>query len=234
MKKTKATTQDKPQRLPRRLDPNYMRNPITGRYIKRTSKIAKGLLADAYLQLDNGDRGKVIAQGTRQELTIMKTKLEDSQAIDLHDQQLKIKGDKLFKVRRRMTRADTCEHIQKHSIGAALDNKELMASGLSNEQITGLLMKVCDARVLGVNIDLEREVRAIQMLNSQPLPAGAVKKIHDAVSDEVPPDPPKLVRQVGEHKKARQQRRRKYKVLAPPPTTTDADTDMTEFSELSD
>lgn len=218
-----------PKTIPRKQRKDWVLNPLTGRHVRRGGKKYRSLVSDGVLKTKhNSGEATVIAQGTKAELEITRAKLLESKVIDLENQTLEIRGNRLIKVRRRLTRFETEEHIQKHTIDSMIQNRALMRSRLNDEQITDLLLKICDAKIMGVQLNLDDEI--LDLLSTS-----------DQIEDESPPpSPPKLVRQVGEHKKRKPKlprRRNRFAVKQPPPPmTTDAETTEAPHSdtEISD
>jgi len=160
---------DNPRKLPRAQDPEYIRNPYTGRYVRRGGKKHKSLLTDGLLERPRLD-DNVVATGTRSELETMKKKLEESRAFDLTGYILNIRGNTLIKQKKVMTRREMTEHTTRHAIDAAVSNRDLMNSSLTNEQITEILKRVCDAKIIGAPFDLDKEFHRVLELSANKAP----------------------------------------------------------------
>ena len=226
--------------LPRHLDPAYVRNPISGRYVRRNSKVYAALVSDGYLGTSTADYKKTtcIAKGTAEELKTTKNALLNSDTLDLKNSKLEIRYGKLCKVRRRLTRPELQAHIMENSISSIVEHRALFKSKLTSEQITTILTRIIDAQLMGVKLDLDGAIDQLVIEQaSKPLKPIDENQV-DESDDEPPPEPLKLVRQNGEYKKKPSKRkpRKRFSVRpAPPMTTTDGET--TEFyteSEFSD
>jgi len=157
------------KKIPRKDDPNFVRNPFTGHFIRRGGKKHRAMLTDGLLGKKR-DPNSIIATGSLAELQMMKRKLEESPAFDLKGYILTIRGDQLIKEHNKMTKREIVEHTTRHAIKSAVSNRALMNSGLSDEQLTELLKMVCDAKIVGVELDLEREFNKIMTLNKSSAP----------------------------------------------------------------
>ena len=227
------------KKIPRKDDPNFVRNPFTGHFIRRGGKKHRAMLTDGLLGKKR-DPNSIIATGSLAELQMMKRKLEESPAFDLKGYILTIRGDQLIKEHNKMTKREIVEHTTRHAIKSAVSNRALMNSGLSDEQLTELLKMVCDAKIVGVELDLEREFNKIMTLNKSsappPLPSTPPPSLspgHEVSSlgrSSLQSPPPSPV------KKRRGRPRKRFITIPPPDTTTDvgettAFESETEFSD---
>ena len=208
---------DNPRKLPRAQDPEYIRNPYTGRYVRRGGKKHKSLLTDGLLERPRLD-DNVVATGTRSELETMKKKLEESRAFDLTGYILNIRGNTLIKQKKVMTRREMTEHTTRHAIDAAVSNRDLMNSSLTNEQITEILKRVCDAKIIGAPFDLDKEFHRVLELSANkappPLPSTPPPSLSPEQRSSVQSPPPSP-------KKRGRPRRRFHVGKAPVYDTTD-------------
>ena len=155
-------------KIPRKSNPDYVKNPLTGRYIKKTSKTYSQLINDKILNLDHGDRERaVLATGTQEELQLMKDKLSTSTLVQ-KNKKLEIRNGRLQTSRVRPTKSQTVETIKRSAIEVVKDNRSVLTSAqLTNQQIDSILTKLIDAKLLGVNLNVENEVKQLGLLRGE-------------------------------------------------------------------
>jgi hypothetical protein len=217
-KQTKINTST--TRIPRSKDPAFMLNPKTRRYIKRGGKIHQQMVNDNLYNLDPNKRGKehsLIAEGTNSEVRMVRDKLVKSGAIDLTNQVLRVRDGKLYKTRRKLLRHETADHITHHTVSTLVANRSLAKTNLSNDQLTQILLRCCDAKLIGKSFDVETEAMLLMSLNDR----------EEKVTTPPPPSPKK--------KTIKKTRRRRFVVKPAPITETDVySTDDEYDSELSE
>jgi len=203
--------------LKRKDDPQFVRNPLTGRFIKRTSKKYRQLINDNILNLDNADRSDaVIATGTPDELKLLKSKLAGTKIVG-KNKKLEIRNGRLQTVRKNLTRAQTVQQTQENVVSAIKENKGILNNPhLTEKQIDFILAKVIDAKMLGVSLNLDQEIERITRAGAKVKPE--VKHKHKSRT--------RPHRTVG----------RRFNVLPPPETEVDnteieSDTDFDTSSE---
>ena len=208
-------------KLSRKNDPTFVKNPFTGRYVKKGSSIHKQLMADGIVGFAR-DTKNIIATGSIPELKSMKQKLEESDSMDFTNYKLLIVGNRLLKRRIPIPRSELVDHTIRHSVKSAVSNRMLMNSKLTDDQLSTLLTKVCDASIMGVDLDLSYEFDKIMKLN-EPAP----KKEEEVKAETtLPKYNPKLVR-------SKKKFVRRFKVTPAPVIDTTTCCDTTEF-ETSD
>ena len=155
-------------KIPRKSNPDYVKNPLTGRYIKKTSKTYSQLINDKILNLDHGDRERaVLATGTQEELQLMKDKLSTSTLVQ-KNKKLEIRNGRLQTSRVRPTKSQTVETIKRSAIEVVQDNRSILTSAqLTNQQIDSILTKLIDAKLLGVNLNVENEVKQLTNIGTR-------------------------------------------------------------------
>ena len=140
------------------------------------------------------------------------------------------------RLKREMSRREIADHIRHQSVDAALANRNLMASNLSDTELLTILRKIIDIRI-------DKDIKLTDAMPAR------------NISQSPPSSPPKLVRQVGieklqppppaprkksrrkqkkpkKPKKSKQTSRRRYVVRAPPPEeTTDFETTAYEQTD---
>lgn len=226
-------------KLRRSQDPDYTRNPATGRYIKKGSKAHTRLVNDRITgsQRNTKYAGSIVASGTVDELRVIKKGLEKANALGLKDERLEIRNGHLTRVRKALTRRDLSVHTAKHAVNAAISNRGLFMSKLTDDQLSELLTKVCDAKILGVDFDLEDEFEMMCQLNKRSPLQSPIPEGRRMLPDDTPMSPPKLVR--SKKHRARQQRTSgsKFRITPPPPefdTATAGETTCYSDTEISD
>lgn len=218
------------KKLPRSKDPRFIKNPYTQRYVKVGGAKHRQMVFDGLMHND-ADKNSIVASGTRTELETMRSKLLESGAIDLKNYRLSIRGGHLLKDRIKLPRQLVVEHCTKHITNSIVKNRTLMNSKLSDEQLTKLLTKICNAKIVGVDLDLSREYETLLKISESAESPNQVKT-PDQKSVRFTDKPPRLLRPKGV-----KTRRRKF-VVVPPPVfsdTTDGYTTMCdETSEYSE
>jgi hypothetical protein len=148
--------------LPREKNPDYIYNPKTGRYIKKSGKTYQQLLLDSVVGLDPDDRkNNIIATGTPEELTSLQTKLKDSPVITAEGKELAIRGNKLCVVRKKVDKRAIRDKIKTTQQDVAIENRAILKSDLSDDQVKFLLGKICDMKLMGKTIDVQAEVNQL-------------------------------------------------------------------------
>ena len=86
-----------------------------------------------------------------------------------------------------MKRDELRSHVEHHMISSALENRNLLKTDLSNEELLNILKKLVDAKIYQ---------------DPSLVPKSLLKKMAaTSLSESPPPSPPRLFRQTGEHKK---------------------------------
>ena len=239
-----SDTKPQKSKLRRSQDPNYTLNPDTGRYIKKAGKAHTKLLSDgvAGIKRNTTYAGSIVASGTLDELRVIKKGLEQANALNLKDERLEIRNGHLMRVRKSLTRREIANHTTKHAVDTAISNRGLFKSKLTDEQLSELLRRMCDAKIMGVELNLEREFDKMCALNERSTlqsPRPDIITPHNTpehLPDNIPSSPPKLVRT----KKRRPPQRTsglKFRITAPPSefdTTTAGETTCYSDTEISD
>ena len=135
------------------------------------------------------------------------------------------------KMKREMSRKEIVDHVRRQATDAALANRNLMASNLSDGELLAILRKVIDIK-LDESLNVDDAIPAKPKLVRQ---VGEGKARHAA---KAPPPPPPSPKKSKRSKKAKQSKkskapkstaRRRFKVLTPPPPDTE-----TDFTEIDD
>lgn len=176
------------KRESRKNDPDYCLNPRSGRYIKKSSRLYKQIITDAVANLDPAERkNNVIATGTDEELIMIRDKLKNSKLIADHNT-LDIRNGKLQTIRKTLKRGKMQDQTKNTVMEAVLANRALIKKdGLTEAQVSMLLCKICDAKILGKVIDVSAEVDLLLELSKPRF-------------DDPPPPKLKLKRQNGYYK----------------------------------
>ena len=189
-------------KLPRDKDPNYIYNTKTRRWIKKTGKTYQQLLLDQVAGLNSDDRKHaMLAEGTPEELKILHSKLKDNTQVVGAGKELVIKHNKLLAIRKKVHKGAVRDKIRSAQSAVAVENRELFKSDLTDQQITFLLGKICDMKLMGKTIDVKAEVNQLLGISAE------LKQ-------------PTLTRKP----------RRPFKVLPPPPTDTENQSDSSTDS----
>ena len=175
--------------------PTHVVNPNTGRLCKAGGKTHRKLLSDGVLNKTRGD-SNVIATGTTMELEIMRNKLLESGALDLKGEKLKIVGNKLVKVRKKLRPTDVSLETKNQVLQTIMEKRRLMNSKLTDDQLYQVLNKILDAKILGKPICVEEEYLKMLELNT------ALPNIPEEKSEEKSEEPP-LPEEIPKRKKNR-------------------------------
>jgi len=202
-------------------DTGKVLNPLTNRYIKKGGLKHKQLVADKILGLDHNTRGKnaVLAKGNKEILTTVKTSLATGSAIDKSKHNLSLRKNKLIKTRKAVGMLKSSESTKNATVECILNNRGLIRSKLSDEELTKLLDKIIDMKMMGKSVNVNSEYNELIELNAPtptPTPTPPPTPLQtpaDLDLSSIPANlrPPKLTRQIG-----------RYKVL-PIPTVYDSD-----------
>jgi hypothetical protein len=242
---TKKTT------IARSENPDFIRNPTSGRFLRKGSKLHRQLVADGLMgRVRCVD--KMVAEGTLADLKIIKSHLEKSPGFDTAGERLVIKGGKLYKIRKQMDRDAIVENTVAHSIGTAVQNRKLMGSKLSDDQLASLLMKVANARIIGSPINLEKDFEDMMRINERPpsptpAPSPVAEPERSGLQSPMP-SPLKLVRQIGQYttspnqiEQTRRIRKKRFQIMPAPvydtteyEYTTAGETEAEYDTEISD
>lgn len=194
--------QDTKMKIARADNPDFIRNPTSGRYLRKGSKLHRQLVADGLIGWKRCTE-KVIAEDTDTNLRVIKSHIEKGKDFDAEGEKLSIRHGKLYRIRKRMDRDEIVEHTVAHSVGTAVQNRKLMGSKLSDEQLATLLMRVANARIIGSAINLEKDFEDMLRLNDRvvsPTPKNTPQlQPERSPFQSPPPSPPILARQIGQY-----------------------------------
>ena len=108
------------------------------------------MLLDSVAGLNPDDRkNNIIATGTPDELQTIQSKLKDSPIIAGEGKELSIRGDKLCVVRKKVNKKAIRSKIQSTQQDVVVENRDLMKSGLTDDQVKFLLGRICDMKLMG-------------------------------------------------------------------------------------
>ena len=141
-------------------DPNYVWNPTTRRWIKKSGKVYQKILLDkiAGIEPDPSSKNSIIAKGSPEELKVMYEKLKNNKQLVPHNHELIIRNNQLCVVRRKIKKLEIQKGVKSATQEAILENRELLRSDLSDEQLNFLLGRIVDLKLMGKKVNVEKEV----------------------------------------------------------------------------
>jgi len=202
------------KKIPRRDNPSYVLNPKTGSYIKRSGTTHRKLISDNIYDIKRElKKNTILKIGSKDELTQFKQNLDDSGLSDDGKHQLVITNGRLLRRRRKMTVEQVLNNSQNSTKQAIMANKFLLTENrLTDKQTDMILTRIIDSKIMGKDINLEKEIAIFCNLNE----LGIDVKKTESGSSKIPNRKPELKSIL---KKPNRFRLRK----PPPPVMTDTE-----------
>jgi len=154
------------KKTPRKEDKSYILNPKTGSYIKRSGKIHKQLISDNIFNVSSELRkNTVLKRGTEDELKQFKQNLESANLTD-DKHKLIITNGRLQRRRHKMSIKQVLNNSQNGAKNAIMANKFLLTENrLTDKQTDMILTRIIDSKIMGKDINLEKEIAIFCNLN---------------------------------------------------------------------
>ena len=153
--------ENKTPKLRRDEDPNYVWNPETRRWICKNGRVYQKMLLDRIAGVKPDSSSSVIASGSPEELKVMFEKLKDNKQLVGDGKELLVKGGNLCVVRRKVNTLEIQRGIRDAQRDVVLENRELLSSDLTDDQVKYLLGRLVDLKLMGKNIDVKAEVNEL-------------------------------------------------------------------------
>lgn len=150
-----------PAKLRRDKDPNYVWNPETRRWIHKQGRVYQKMLLDRIAGVKPDSSSSVIASGTPEEMRVMYEKLKDNKQLVGYGKELLVKGGNLCVVRRKVNTLEIQRGIRDAQRDVVLENRELLSSDLTDDQMKYLLGRLVDLKLMGKSIDVKAEVNQL-------------------------------------------------------------------------